>query len=125
MMDEYIMKIATKISETKEDIIVEILFDRYGETYKINKKQIERIFANHNKYRWHDLRKNEDDLPPTSTEVLLKFKETYELGEYVPSEYSRGWISENHDVDLRYDDIDEFPIAWKYIEPFNEGEENV
>ena len=67
------------------------------------------------KYRWHDLRKNPEDLPEKTDPVLIcdwvKCDEShigYELGVYSVF----GWMKQtNHKI-----------LAWRYIEPLEEEE---
>lgn len=62
-----------------------------------------------NKYVWHDLRKNPDDLPEEGHEVLILVKNAYFLSRRSDYNYwsSLGRVS---------------PKAWKEIEPFEEVE---
>ena len=70
------------------------------------------------KYRWHDLRKNPDDLP--------------EADEFGGSDYVlvKTGCCEWNDMETAYYrhikkqwSIDEYVFAWRYIEPFEEEEE--
>lgn len=70
------------------------------------------------KYRWHDLRKNPDDLPEA---------DEYGRSEFVfvmtgtPEWYSCEWAYYHHDKKL-WSIYEQDVFAWRYIEPF-EGEE--
>lgn len=67
------------------------------------------------KYRWHDLRKNPNDLPTDGLNVIAFNKI---LGRCVSATYNgHGWIIMGGS-DLYYP----FIIAWRYIEPFEEDE---
>ena len=69
------------------------------------------------KYRWHDLRKNPDDLPEA---------DEYGRSEFVfvmtgtPEWYSCEWAYYHHDKKL-WSIYEQDVFAWRYIEPF-EGE---
>ena len=72
-----------------------------------------------NKYRWHDLRKNPDDLPEADeygrSEYVLVMIGTPEWNGWEQAYYHHGkrlWSTYEQDV-----------FAWRYIEPF-EGEED-
>ena len=70
------------------------------------------------KYRWHDLRKNPDDLPEA---------DEYGCSEYVlvmtgtPEWDNHEWAYYHHDKKL-WSTYEQNVFAWRYIEPF-EGEE--
>ena len=66
------------------------------------------------KYRWHDLRRNPDDLPPKETEVLTYDGDLYNLAIY-DHEYKH-WYDSYEDMELR------FVKAWRKIETFKEEE---
>ena len=71
------------------------------------------------KYRWHDLRKNPDDLPEA---------DEYGRSEFVfvmtgtPEWYSCEWAYYHHDKKL-WSIYEQDVFAWRYIEPFEEEEE--
>lgn len=71
-------------------------------------------------YRWHDLRKNKDDLPPDvkTCEICIKVPVT---GEHV---YRHAWYSGSGAWEAAGSDA-EYParvvIAWRRIRPFTEG----
>lgn len=109
-----------------------------------------------NKYRWHDLRKNPNDLPPAETEVdvvcvkrngmQIRTHGFYEDGTiheedsywwwYEISDYGtyceetddyiipKGWWEYRHynPEETLNGAIDDEILAWKYIEPFEEEE---
>lgn len=70
------------------------------------------------KYRWHDLRKNPDDLPEA---------DEYGRSEFVfvmtgtPEWYSCEWAYYHHDKKL-WSIYEQDVFAWRYIEPFKEEE---
>ena len=70
------------------------------------------------KYKWHDLRKNPDDLPEDNG---------YGKSEYVlvmigtPEWYSCEWAYYHHDKKL-WSIYEQNVFAWRYIEPFKEEE---
>lgn len=71
------------------------------------------------KYRWHDLRKNPDDLPEAigdgyESEYVLVMTGTPEWNSWEQAYYHHGkklWSTYEQDV-----------FAWRYIEPFKEEE---
>lgn len=71
------------------------------------------------KYRWHDLRKNPEDLPTEKGIYLVSGtwggqKPEYWLCEFANYGALRGWV--NGALNPRV-------IAWRYIEPFEEDNE--
>ena len=70
------------------------------------------------KYRWHDLRKNPDDLPEDNG---------YGKSEYVlvmigtPEWYSCEWAYYSHNAKM-WSIYEQNVFAWRYIEPFEEEE---
>ena len=73
------------------------------------------------KYRWHDLRKNPDDLPEadgnSESEYVLVMIGTPEWNSWEQAYYHHGkklWSTYEQNV-----------FAWRYIEPFKEEEECV
>ena len=72
------------------------------------------------KYRWHDLRKNPDDLPEAicggyESEYVLVMIGTPEWNSWEQAYYK-------HDKKL-WSTYDQNVFAWRYIEPFEEEEE--
>ena len=71
------------------------------------------------KYKWHDLRKNPDDLPEAigggyESEYVLVMIGTPEWNSWEQAYYhhdKKEWSTYEQDV-----------FAWRYIEPFKEGE---
>ena len=71
------------------------------------------------KYRWHDLRKNPDDLPEAigdgyESEYVLVMTGT-------PEWYSCEWAYYKHNH-KEWSTYEQNIIAWRYIEPFEEEE---
>lgn len=60
------------------------------------------------KYRWHDLRKDRNDLPHKDDFVLIAYHEYFGI-QYVTCGVG-SWFWQNHDL-----------IAWREIEPFEES----
>ena len=72
------------------------------------------------KYRWHDLRKNPDDLPEAigggdESEYVLVMIGTPEWNSWEQAYY-------HHDKKM-WSTYDQNVFAWRYIEPFEEEEE--
>ena len=72
------------------------------------------------KYKWHDLRKNPDDLPEA---------DEYGRSEFVfvmtgtPEWYSCEWAYYHHDKKL-WSIYEQNVFAWRYIEPFKENKDD-
>lgn len=77
------------------------------------------LFEEHNKYRWHDLRKNPDDLPEDSKDVLVTVK-----GGCVNRTWhvSCGWRNTTAKKASYYSD--KSVLAWREIEEFESEEED-
>ncbi len=77
------------------------------------------LFEEHNKYRWHDLRKNPDDLPEDSKDVLVTVK-----GGCVNRTWhvSCGWRNTTAKKASYYSD--KSVLARREIEEFESEEEN-
>lgn len=93
----------------------------YRQATKLKLKEMLELADKLDKYAWHDLRKNPDDLPSEEGEVLVildgiignvKFEKGIELGYYMPTDKSFLGGMANGIV-----------IAWRAIEPFEEVEE--
>ena len=91
--------------------------DHGSDTGKAIDKAIEAL-EKANKYRWHDLSKNPDDLPEA---------DEYGRSEFVfvmigtPEWYSCEWAYYNHDK-KEWSIYEQDVFAWRYIEPFEEEE---
>lgn len=79
-----------------------------------------------NKYEWHDLRKEPNDLPNESVTVLLIFDycgKHYVVGKYYKeSDDEYPWFVDIDDCPYADQVIEESEniIAWKYIEEFED-----
>ena len=71
------------------------------------------------KYRWHDLRKNPDDLPEadgnSESDYVLVMIGTPEWNSWEQAYYKYD--------DMMWSTYDQNVFAWRYIEPFEEEEE--
>lgn len=92
--------------------------DRIDEILKLNKIVIKAL-EKADKYRWHDLRKNPDDLPEADgndeSDYVLVMIGTPEWNSWEQAYYHHGkrlWTTYEQNV-----------FAWRYIEPFEEEEE--
>src|SRR5574344_21308 len=102
---------------------VEVGEDVYDSTSRVNEllqlnKIISKALEKANKYRWHDLRKNPDDLPEA---------DEYGCSEYVlvmtgtPEWDNHEWAYYNHNTKMWSTPLCEQNVfAWRYIEPFKE-----
>ena len=92
--------------------------DRIDEILKLNKIVIKAL-EKADKYRWHDLRKNPDDLPEAigggyESDYVLVMIGTPEWNSWEQAYYHHGkrlWSTYEQNV-----------FAWRYIEPFEEEE---
>lgn len=76
------------------------------------------------KYRWHDLRKNPDDLPETeyeTVEVWLK-GECVDIAVYCKAYGFRPWYAAYFEDCTPEWETESPVIAWRYIESFGESE---
>lgn len=92
--------------------------DRIDEILKLNKIVIKAL-EKADKYIWHDLRKNPDDLPEadgnSESDYVLVMIGTPEWNSWEQAYYHHGkrlWTTYEQNVS-----------AWRYIEPFEEEEE--
>ena len=90
------------------------------EILKLNKIVIDAL-EKADKYRWHDLRKNPDDLPETDgnseSDYVLVLIGTPEWNSWEQAYYHHGkrlWSTYEQNV-----------FAWRYIEPFEENKDEI
>ena len=80
-------------------------------------KIVSKALKKANKYRWHDLRKNPDDLPEADgneeSDYVLVMIGTPEWNSWEQAYY-------NHDKKL-WSTYEQNVFAWRYIEPFEES----
>ena len=91
--------------------------DKIDEILKLNKIVIKAL-KKADKYKWHDLRKNPDDLPEadgnSESDYVLVMTGTPEWNSWEQAYYHHGkrlWSTYEQNV-----------FAWRYIEPFKEEE---
>lgn len=107
-----------KYEEAMDIIELSLDYDQLEEARNLLKGLIDK----EEKYRWHDLRKNPNDLPSESVTVLLIFDycgKHYIVGKcYKDDKYP--WYVDIDDCPYADQVIEEFEkiIAWKYIEEF-------
>ena len=100
--------------EVDDDVYDNI--ERIDEILELNKIVIKAL-EKANKYRWHDLRKNPDDLPEAigggyESEYVLVMIGTPEWNSWEQAYYK-------HDKRM-WSTYDQNVFAWRYIEPFKE-----
>ena len=92
----------------------------------------EETFENAERYKWHNLRKNPNDLPEENDKEYLCIKKDFQYDffefntEYNCFGYIASMIHEELDscpTESWFEGTDEEIIAWKYIEPFEDVEE--
>ena len=95
----------------------------YDNTSKVNElfeldKIVSKAFKKADKYRWHDLRKNPDDLPEyngnSESDYVLVMIGTPEWNSWEQAYYS-------HDKKM-WSTYEQNVLAWRYIEPFKDEE---
>lgn len=115
-------QIALRMRDEYEEFIfrsISPFCDAIAETH-IQKKELERIISNAKRYRWHDLRKNPEDLPDDNRLVIIcperlaGSKDGIEIAFYVKNK--KLW--EEEEFYYREHEV----IAWREIEPFEEVE---
>lgn len=99
----------------------------YDSTNKVNEllqlnKIVSKALEKADKYRWHDLRKNPDDLPEAigggyESDYVLVMIGTPEWNSWEQAYYK-------HDKQM-WSTYEQNVFAWRYIEPFEEEEECV
>lgn len=103
-------------AEIDEDVYDDI--SRVDEILQLN-KIVSKALKKADKYRWHDLRKNPDDLPEADgndeSDYVLVMIGTPEWNSWEQAYYHHGkrlWTTYEQNV-----------FAWRYIEPFEEEED--
>ena len=100
-----------------DDVVYDDI-SRIDELLQLN-KIVSKALEKSDKYRWHDLRKNPDDLPEAigggyESEDVLVMTGTPEWNSWEQAYYHHGkrlWSTYEQNV-----------FAWRYIEPFKEEE---
>ena len=105
----------------------EIGEDVYDSTSKVNEllelnKIVSKALEKADKYRWHDLRKNPDDLPEADeygcSECVLAVTGAPEWGDYE-------WAYYHHNTTMWSTPFCvQNVFAWRYIEPFKENKDD-
>lgn len=121
----------TKLEEETHQFMISRLVDLNIDPDVLLKQQeeINRLRAEKEKYKWHDLRKNPDDLPEAGKIIAAKEEidgeyfcgKTIKRYENVAIElvlYSKNDYYSYNTETIKGSEI----IAWKYIDPFDEGE---
>ena len=94
---------------------------KFNELLQLN-KIVSKALEKADKYRWHDLRKNPDDLPEAigggyESDYVLVMIGTPEWNDWEQAYYHHGkrlWSTYERNV-----------FAWRYIEPFGEEEDKI
>lgn len=121
---ELVMEITYQFKENDEKLLLEMC-NRFLNTHyiqEVDKQELVNALESYRQYRWHDLRKNPDDLPKESDgefydDLLLQFGSGH---------VCLGWYRNDDGHFYRRDAggfVDMYTnrvIAWKYIEPFKE-----
>ena len=102
-----------------DDVVYDDI-SRIDELLQLN-KIVSKALEKSDKYRWHDLRKNSDDLPEadgnSESDYVLVMIGTPEWNSWEQAYYHHGkrlWSTYEQDV-----------FAWRYIEPFKEEEDGI
>lgn len=103
-------------AEVDDDVYDDI--SRVDELLQLN-KIVSKALEKADKYRWHDLRKNPDDLPEADgndeSDYVLVMIGTPEWNSWEQAYYK-------HDKQM-WSTYEQNVFAWRYIEPFKEREE--
>lgn len=103
-------------AEVDDDVYDDI--SRVDELLQLN-KIVSKALEKADKYRWHDLRKNPDDLPEADgndeSDYVLVMIGTPEWNSWEQAYYK-------HDKQM-WSTYEQNVFAWRYIEPFEEEEE--
>ena len=103
-------------AEIGEDVYDDI--KRVDELLQLN-KIVSKALEKADKYRWHDLRKNPDDLPEA---IGGGYESEYVLVMIGIPEWDHWeWAYYHHDKKL-WSTYEQNIFAWRYIEPFKEEE---
>ena len=109
------MTINEAIEQFKERLAITDYRRQIPEYYEAIEMAVDAL-KNADKYRWHDLRKNPDDLPEadgnSESEYVLAMIGTPEWNSWEQAYYHHGkkmWSTYEQNV-----------FAWRYIEPFKE-----
>ena len=110
------MTIKEAIEQFKERLAITDYRKQIPEYYEAIEMAVEAL-EKADKYRWHDLRKNPDDLPEAicggyESEYVLVMIGTPEWNSWEQAYYHHGtrlWTTDEQNV-----------FAWRYIEPFKE-----
>ena len=106
--------------DSEVDDVVYDDISRIDELLQLN-KIVSKALKKANKYRWHDLRKNPDDLPEDTG---------YGESEYVlvmigtPEWYNCEWAYYNHDKKVWSTHEQQDGFAWRYVEPFEKNKDD-
>ena len=105
------------IEQFKERLAITDYRKQIPEYYEAIEMAVEAL-EKADKYRWHDLRKNPDDLPEAiggdESEYVLVMIGT-------PEWYSCEWAYYSHNAKM-WSIYEQNVFAWRYIEPFKEEE---
>ena len=105
-------------AEVDDDVYDDI--NKVDELLQLN-KIVSKALGKADKYRWHDLRKNPDDLPEadgnSESEYVLVMIGTPEWNSWEQAYYHHG--------NEEWSTYDQNVFAWRYIEPFEEKEKCV
>ena len=111
------MTIKEAIEQFKERLAITDYRKQIPEYYEAIEMAVDAL-KNADKYRWHDLRKNPDDLPEadgnSESDYVLVMIGTPEWNSWEQAYYHHGkrlWSTYEQNV-----------FAWRYIEPFEEEE---
>ena len=100
-----------------DDVVYDDI-SRIDELLQLN-KIVSKSLEKADKYKWHDLRKNPDDLPEA---------DEYGCSEYVlamtgtPEWDNHEWAYYSHNAKM-WSTYEQNVFAWRYIEPFEEEED--
>lgn len=118
-IEKVVIEISMKVNNELGTFIEQRVAEEIGNVeYQVNIKRIVKAIKQAEKYKWHDLRKNPNDLPTeyATVEVVVSTVMIYDIAIYRKDYGFRPWYAEvfqdcpeewKHEV-----------MAWRYVGPF-------
>ena len=109
------------IEQLKERLAITDYRQQIPEYYEAIEMAVEAL-EKADKYRWHDLRKNPDDLPEAIGDC---YESDYVLVLIGTPEWNSWKLAYYHHDKKLWSTYEQNVFAWRYVEPFDEEEECV
>lgn len=117
-INEVVAKMILEMAETEEEFIFSKILPFCSEKMEMHvpKERLIRALQKQEKYRWHDLRKDQEDLPNVDERVEIVLDcAGRKVNNFATRLKTNGWAVNGFVTSL---DV----VAWRYIEPFEEVE---